>query len=184
MPDPVIIAPYNLAWPAQFEAIAAPIRAVLGPLAMSVEHIGSTSVVGLAAKPIIDLDVVISSRLVLPQVIEKLAELGYTHQGDLGIAGREAFKKAADIRHHLYVCSVDTPNLHEHLLFRDYLRTHPAEAAAYGALKMKLAEQYGEDRDGFTDAKTEFVQSILAQAKADLPLDPRPLALLPEANHD
>lgn len=171
MPDPVIITPYNPDWPAQFEAIAVPIREKLGPLAMSVEHIGSTSIPNLAAKPIIDLDVVISSRLVLPQVIEGLAELGYTHQGDLGIAGREAFKKAADIRHHLYVCSVDTPNLHEHLLFRDYLRTHPAEAEAYGELKMKLAGEYGEDRDGFTDAKTEFVQSILAQAKADLPLD-------------
>lgn len=165
MSDPVVIQPYNPDWPAQFEAIAAPIRVALGSLALSVEHIGSTSVTGLAAKPIIDLDVVISSRLVLPQVIEKLAELGYTHQGDLGIAGREAFKIKSSVRHHLYVCSVDTPNLHEHLLFRDYLRTHPAEAAAYGELKMRLAEQYGEDRDGFTEVKTEFVRGVLERTR-------------------
>lgn len=164
MSDPVIIHPYNSEWPAQFEAIAGPIRAALGELALSVQHIGSTSVPGLAAKPIIDLVIVMSSRLHLTEVIAKLAELGYAHAGDQGIPGREVFKKPAQVRHHLYACAVDAVPLHEHLLFRDYLRTYPAEAAAYGELKTKLAEQYGEDRDGYTEAKTEFVRGVLAKA--------------------
>ncbi len=164
--EPVIIRAYDPAWPAQFGAIAAPIRALLGPLALSVEHVGSTSVPGLAAKPIIDLDVVISSRLLLPQVLERLAGLGYIHRGDLGIPGREAFHWPTHLpRHHLYVCAVDVPNLHEHLLFRDYLRQHPQAAQEYGALKERLAEQFGDDREAYSEAKTEFVQRVLTEAR-------------------
>lgn len=167
--EPVIIRAYDPAWPAEFEAIAAPIRAVLGPLALSVEHVGSTSVPGLAAKPIIDLDVVISSRLLLPQVLERLAELGYIHRGNLGIPGREAFHWPTHLpRHHLYVCAVDTPNLHEHLLFRDYLRQHPQAAQEYGALKEQLAEQFGDDREAYSEAKTEFVRAVLVRAKGNV----------------
>ena len=119
------VVDYDPRWPEAFGAYAATLRSALGDLVMSIEHVGSTSVVGLAAKPIIDIDVVISSRLLLKDVISTLAELHYAHEGNLGLPGREAFRWPQGRRHHLYVCSVDTPNLHNHLVFRDYLRRHP-----------------------------------------------------------
>lgn len=161
------VVPYDPAWPAQFEAIAAPIRAKLSPLALGVEHVGSTSVPGLAAKPIIDLDVVISSRLQLPEVVSKLTELGYVHEGNLGIPGREAFMwPDGNGRHHLYVCSVNTPNLHYHLLFRDYLRQHPDKALEYGQLKEKLARQYPGDMDGYSEGKQDLISRLMQEAEA------------------
>ena len=162
----VEVISYDPTWPAEFEAIAAPIRNKLGPLALSVEHVGSTSVPELAAKPVIDLDVVISSRLMLPEVIGKLAELGYIHEGNLGIKGREAFMwPAGSKRHHLYVCSVNTPNLHYHLLFRDYLRRHPDKAREYGELKERLAERFPNDMDGYSAGKQDLINRLMQEAE-------------------
>ena len=172
MPDPtplrtIEVVEYDPAWAEAFQTYAAKLRTALGDLAMSIEHVGSTSVPGLAAKPIIDMDIVISSRLVLEQAIEKLAELNYVHEGNLGIPGREAFMWPQGERHHLYVCSVDTPNLHNHLVFRDYLKAHPKAVSAYSELKKKLAKQYRNDMDAYGQAKTEFIQNILAKAEAE-----------------
>ena len=145
---------------------ASKLNTALGELAVSIEHIGSTSVIGLAAKPIIDIDVIISSRIVLKKVIETLASIDYTHQGNLGIPGREAFV-TEEKRHHLYVCSVDTPNLHNHLIFRDYLRAHPNEVKAYSELKQQLAIQHYNNREMYTESKTKFIDNILAKARSE-----------------
>ena len=159
------VVDYDPRWPQAFGGYAATLRAALGDLVMSVEHVGSTSVVGLAAKPVIDIDVVISSRLLLEDVIGVLAELHYVHEGNLGVPGREAFGWPQGRRHHLYVCSVDTPNLHNHLVFRDYLRRHPEAVAAYSDLKRRLARQHRENRDAYSEAKTAFIGSVLARAE-------------------
>ena len=107
--DAIEVVEYDYSWQEQFQQYASNLDIVLDKLAMSIEHIGSTSVVGLAAKPIIDIDVVISSRLHLKEVIEKLNSIDYVHQGNLGIPGREAFfSPEGTRRHHVYVCSVDT----------------------------------------------------------------------------
>ena len=157
---------YDPSWSEEFQIYASRLGAALGQLAMNIEHIGSTSVVGLAAKPIIDLDVVISSRIVLKEVIAKLALINYIHQGNLGIPGREVFNCPEGKRHHLYVCSVDTPNLHNHLIFRDYLRTHPDAVRAYSELKRRLALQHHDNRELYNKSKTKFIQSILAKAQS------------------
>ena len=162
---------YDSDWSRQFQVYASTLNRALGKLAMSIEHVGSTSIVGLAAKPIIDIDIVISSRLLLKQVIEKLASIGYSHQGNLNILGREAFTHSEDNQHHLYVCSIDTPNLHNHLIFRDYLRTHSNVVREYSKLKLQLAIQYRDDREGYTRSKTKFIQSILAKARAEYGFD-------------
>lgn len=172
MPDPtplrtIEVVEYNPAWTEAFQTYAAKLHAALGDLAMSIEHVGSTSVPGLAAKPIIDMDVVISSRLVLGQTIRKLAGLNYIHEGNFGIPGREAFMWPGEERHHLYVCSVGTPNLHNHLVFRGYLKAHPEAVTAYSALKKKLAKQYRNDMDAHGRAKTEFIQGILTKAETE-----------------
>ena len=161
------VVDYDPRWPETFGAYAATLRSALGDLVMSIEHVGSTSVVGLAAKPVIDIDVVISSRLLLKDVISTLAELHYAHEGNLGLPGREAFGWPQGRRHHLYVCSADTPNLHNHLVFRDYLRRHLEAVAAYSDLKRRLARQHQDDRGAYNASKTAFIKSVLAKAEDD-----------------
>ncbi len=96
MTRPVVVVPHDPAWVAAFEALRAVYVASLGDLALAIHHVGSTSVPGLAAKPIIDVDVEIRSREILPSVVRALAALGYRHEGDLGVHGREAFAPESD----------------------------------------------------------------------------------------
>jgi GrpB-like predicted nucleotidyltransferase (UPF0157 family) len=163
--NPVVIVDYDPSWPDTFEQLRDRVAATLGPLAVAIEHIGSTAVPGLAAKPIIDLDVVIADRADLPAVIERLRPLGYHHEGDLGVPGREAFTAPAGTPpHHLYVCAVGTPALDRHLAFRDALRADPAAAGAYGELKRTLTSRLSHDRVAYTEAKSAFVDRVLAEA--------------------
>lgn len=173
MAQPVVIVDYDPVWPVAFEGLKAVYESALQGLILSVEHVGSTAVPGLAAKPVIDVDIVIPNRQVLPEVIQRLEGLGYRHEGDLGVAGREAFARDGEPRtpqdgsgrvwpsHHLYVCARDCAALHEHLLFRDVLRSDPERAGAYGALKRRLADAFRDDRAAYGEAKTAFVQAVL-----------------------
>jgi GrpB-like predicted nucleotidyltransferase (UPF0157 family) len=139
-----------------------PDRAALASRALAVEHIGSTAVPGLAAKPIVDLDVVVGSAEDVPAAIERLRELGYVYQGDEGIPGREAFLwPPGATPHHLYVVVAGSEPLREHLAFRDHLREHPDVAHEYGSLKRRLAAEYRDDRLGYTEAKSAFVRGVL-----------------------
>jgi GrpB-like predicted nucleotidyltransferase (UPF0157 family) len=161
--DPVVIVDYDPSWPAAFQQLRERLAATLGQFAVAIEHVGSTAVPGLAAKPIIDLDVVIADRADLPAAIERLHPLGYLHEGDLGVPGREAFTTPAGTpAHHLYVCATGTPALDRHLAFRNALRADPALAGAYGDLKRNLAARLGRDRAGYTDAKSAFIEQVLA----------------------
>jgi GrpB-like predicted nucleotidyltransferase (UPF0157 family) len=163
--NPVIIEDYDPRWPQLFERLRSRIASALDELAISIEHVGSTAVPGLAAKPIIDIDVLLRSPSDLAVVIRKLAELGYEHRGDLGVSGREAFRaKCETVHHHLYVCPTGSREYERHIAFRDYLRTHPADASAYGLLKRELAGRFGNDREGYNLAKSEFVERILRRA--------------------
>jgi len=144
----VVVMPYDEAWPNDFIKIRDEIKEVLGDLALRIEHVGSTSVRGLSAKPIIDIDVVIRDRQVLDEVVSALAEIGYCHEGDLGIPGREAFKydgKEHLRKHHLYVCTQDCAELKRHIVFRDYLRSHPEALREYSRIKEEGAKLYPDD---------------------------------------
>lgn len=164
--EPVVVVPYDAAWPATFEGLRAPLAAALGELAAGIEHIGSTAVPGLDAKPIIDLDVVIRRAADLDDVVRRLALLGYVHLGDLGIVGREAFRgPAASPRHHLYVCAAGAAALQAHLILRDALRADPGLAVQYGTLKRELAERYRDDRDAYTEGKSAFVTAVLLRER-------------------
>jgi GrpB-like predicted nucleotidyltransferase (UPF0157 family) len=166
--EPVVVVPYDAAWPAAFALVRDRIAPALGELAVGIEHVGSTAVPGCDAKPIVDVDVVIRHADDLPQVVERLAPLGYVHLGDLGIVGREAFRGPPDLpRHHLYVCASGAPALQAHLTLRDALRADPALAASYGALKRELAERYRDDRDSYAEEKTAFITSVLLDARED-----------------
>ena len=167
---PIIVVDYDPQWPKTFETLRSRLAEGLGSLAVAIEHVGSTAVPGLAAKPIIDIDVLLKSASDFPLVVERLASLGYAHQGDLGIRGREAFAAPpGSPAHHLYVCPTECQQYRRHLAFRDYLRSHPEEAAAYGDLKRSLAACFREDRPGYTIAKSEFIESLLERAFATTP---------------
>jgi GrpB-like predicted nucleotidyltransferase (UPF0157 family) len=175
--EPVLIVDYDPVWPVRFAALRRTLKAALGELALAIEHVGSTAVPGVAAKPIIDIDVVIRSGEDFPAVIDRLAGLGYQHRGNLGVEGREAFTEPPRLpRHHLYVCAQDSPELARHLRFRDYLRTHAEDAAAYGAFKREAAARYRDDRERYTEAKTWVVERILAQTVAEGEPEAKPQA--------
>lgn len=160
----VRVVPYDSEWKNEFLKIKAMIVDCAGDLITGVEHVGSTAVEGLASKPIIDIDVVIDSYDIFPAVKERLSKIGLEHEGNLGIEGREAFKRAfVDdfMPYHLYVCSEYGKGYLEHIAFRDYLRDHPEAVKAYGELKMRLAEQFRTDITAYVNAKHEFVQNVL-----------------------
>lgn len=140
---------------------------IAGDLILAVEHVGSTSIVGLSAKPIIDLDLVMESYAVLPQIIERFKQYSYEYLGNQGIEGREVLNptvKDGFMHYHLYVCPQDGKGYLEHIAFRDYLRSHPSAVEAYERVKLSLAQQFRLDREAYTNGKTAFVRSILDQA--------------------
>jgi GrpB-like predicted nucleotidyltransferase (UPF0157 family) len=167
MVNPIIVVDYDPNWPVIFECLRGRIADALGDVAAAIEHVGSTAVPDLAAKPIIDIDVVLASETRLPAAIARLARLGYSHRGDLGIPGREAFRAPAnDPPHHLYVCPPCSAEFLRHTAFRDYLRAHPEDARVYGDLKIALSERFRDDRTGYMNAKAEFVEDLTSRAIA------------------
>ncbi len=159
--DSIVVVDYDPEWPALFEQLRAWIWSAVSEIATAVEHVGSTAVPGLAAKPVIDLDVVVP-RGSLSEGIVGLEALGYEHQGDLGIPEREAFRApSGSLRHHLYLCPEGSPALANHLGVRDYLRTHPSEARSYAALKKDLAARFPQDIDRYVEGKSGFLLQVL-----------------------
>jgi len=160
---PVVLVDYDPLWPAVFRSLEERVRARLGALAAAVEHVGSTAVPGLCAKPVIDMDVAVREPADLATAIVRLADLGYRHLGEMGIQGREAFREpAGPPRHNLYVCVHGNREWNRHLAFRNHLRNRPDAARAYADLKRRLAAAFSDDVDAYCEAKTDFIVSILA----------------------
>ncbi|HEX8508451.1 MAG TPA: GrpB family protein [Propionibacteriaceae bacterium] len=148
MPDPIVIVDYDPEWPLVFARLRDRERAAMAELPHRIEHIGSTSVTQLAAKPIIDLVVIVSPTDV-SEAIARLVSIGYEHQGSLGVEGRDAFKGLTDDPpHHLYLSPTDSEDLRAQLTFRDRLRADPELAARYATLKRSLATRFRNDRLG------------------------------------
>ncbi len=165
---PVEIAEYDPAWPALFERERGLIVGILGDLADAIEHVGSTAVLGLGAKPIIDIMVGLRTLAHHEPSVPPLQALGYTYKGEMGIPGRLYFRKPTDgIRtHQIHMVELGSDFWQRHILFRDYLRRHPREARAYYELKVRLAAKFRTDREGYTEAKSEFIEAALARARA------------------
>ena len=162
----VTVLPYDSAWKSAFEAIKKEIEGATGDLILGIEHVGSTSVEGMSAKPCIDLDVVIRDASVLAAVIARLAAIGYIHEGDLGIPGREAFKytdKPHLQTHHLYVCPRDSRELHRHITFREFLKSHPEAVRQYSRVKETAAQLFPDDIDRYIAYKSPCIEELYAQ---------------------
>lgn len=164
MAKPIQVVEYDASWPTLFDLLSDFVTPALADIAIAIEHVGSTAVPGLAAKPIIYIDVVVSSQNDITMAVQRLESLGYIHEGDLGIAGRDALTPPIGLPpHHLYVCAANNAELRRHILFRDYLKSHPEEAQIYAELKMKLAYLFPDDRDAYTNGNSAFVDQRLRQ---------------------
>lgn len=159
----VIVLPYDKKWKSDFEAIRKEIIDAIGDLIIGIEHVGSTSVEGLSAKPCIDIDVVMKDYSVFNTIVSKLEAIGYIYEGNLGIEGREAFKyfnKPHLQTHHLYVCPQQSKELHRHLTFRDFLRSNPEAVKKYGAVKEKAAQLFPDDIEKYIEYKSPCIEEL------------------------
>lgn len=159
----VVVVPYEEAWKTAFEKIKNEIEAEIGDLVLGIEHVGSTSVEGMSAKPCIDMDVIIKDYSVFDEIVGKLGAIGYIHEGDLGIRNREAFKytnKPHLMKHHLYVCPQDSEELHRHIRFRDFLRQNIEAVKEYSLVKEKAAELYPNDIDQYIAYKSPCIEEL------------------------
>ena len=159
----VVVLPYDKAWKTAFEAIKQEIEAVIGDWIVGIEHVGSTSVEGLSAKPCIDLDVIIRDYSVFDAVVRRLGTIGYIHEGDLGIRDREAFTyrdKPHLQTHHLYVCPQYSEELHRHLAFRDFLRSSPEAVEKYSQVKETAARLFPEDIAQYMAYKSPCIEEL------------------------
>ena len=164
----VAVVDYDPRWPGQFEEEKARILAAVGPRILAVEHIGSTAVPGLAAKPIIDILAGIRHLEDAMECVAPLAAIGYDYvpEFEAELPDRRYFWKGLREAHthHVHLVEIGGTFWRRHLAFRDYLRTHPEDARRYAVLKRDLAAKFGADREGYTDAKTAFIRMIEATA--------------------
>ena len=166
MEVPAVVTEYDPRWPGAFERLRDRLDAALLGVPHVTEHVGSTAVLGLAAKPIIDVDVVVADEAAVGPVMRALAAVGWQHEGDLGIKGREAFLPPADAPyHHLYVVVAGSRPHRDHIDLRDYLRKHPGQAARYAALKRQLAVLLKTDRAAYVAGKDEMITEFLRLAR-------------------
>lgn len=166
----IVVADYDPAWPSWFDAVHALVWPAVADVALRIDHVGSTAVPGLAAKPIIDADIVVADESGVRPVIERLAGIGYRWRGDLGVVGRQAFQPVRDLGlpvHHLYlVVENSRPHL-DHWLLRDLLRQDPEARERYASLKRRNAAAVDGDMDAYVARKHDLVTELLDRARAD-----------------
>ena len=159
----VIVLPYDTAWKTAFEEIKKELEEAIGDLIIGIQHVGSTVVEGLSAKPCIDIDVIIRDYSIFDAVVCKLKTIGYIHEGDLGIKDREAFKysdKPHLLNHHLYVCPQYSEELHRHITFRDFLRSNPEAVKKYSLSKETAAQLFPDSIDQYIEYKSPCIEEL------------------------
>ena len=173
----MVVVEYVKEWPQDFLKIKTELQKAITVMS-NIQHVGSTSIPGMKAKPIIDIDVGLKNWGNFEKVKKALASIGYEHEGDKGITGREAFcrngkvqnKILDNIDHHLYVCSVDNEEYKRHILFRDYLRNHDEARDRYNQIKEEILAKVGpENRAGYVQMKEEnyrdFFEDVISKAQ-------------------
>ncbi|MEM7371381.1 MAG: GrpB family protein [Bacteroidota bacterium] len=168
MPLTSPIVPYSDDWPKRFREEKAQLSQFIRPYFREIYHVGSTAVPGLTAKPEIDLLIIIPSLAHIEAINEGMHQLGYQVRGECGLVGRHYFSKDVDGQrtHKAHVCESNNIHGQRLLIFRDYLRDHPAVSQAYGELKLKLE---AHNRDGiaeYLEGKTDFILEVLTKAVA------------------
>ena len=170
--EPVEIVPYDPRWPSLFERERQVIESAINPYVREIQHVGSTAVPGLAAKPVLDIMVGVRTLEDAPACVEGLTGIGYEYVPEFEeqLPWRRFFRKLHEGRrtHQIHLVErSDREWWDRHIAFRDYLRLHSEAAREYGRLKQDLAERFRDDRDIYTDAKTDFITALERRAKSD-----------------
>lgn len=158
----VALVPYNPQWAKDYLEEEAILKTIFGDALVDIQHVGSTSIPGMNAKPLIDIAVALPSLDIVDSFIPALVDAGYEHMPERITADRAFFPKGPREQrtHHLSIIAADTPEWKNHIGFRDYLRSHPETVAEYNELKAQLAKKFADDRYAYTAAKSDFILSI------------------------
>jgi GrpB-like predicted nucleotidyltransferase (UPF0157 family) len=163
----VRVCPYTPEWGRLFQEEATRIRAAIGADIIDIQHIGSTSIPGLAAKPIIDIAVAVAHFEEANRCVQPLVDLGYRYLGEHGIPRRHFFVRDNPRTHNLHMNELDSFDWRQTTRFRDYLRTHPDLVAEYADLKLRLGQQFATDLQAYQDGKDAFIKRIVELALAE-----------------
>ena len=161
----VELVPHAEQWHQLFTEEKARLQDAIGENVVAIEHVGSTSVCGISAKPVLDIAVAIEKVADGDKCIKSLENLGYEYRAEHGIVGRHYFVKGEPRTHHLHMVELNCDFWKTHLLFRDYLRQNPAVAKEYESLKDDLAKKHAKNRDAYQEGKTDFIENVLKQAR-------------------
>lgn len=159
----ITVLTYDKNWANEFQKIKKELMEVLNNEVVAIEHVGSTSVEGLSAKPIIDIDIVIDSYDNFKKVVNGLEQIGYEHEGDLGIKDREAFEYSGKdhlMVHHIYVCPKNSQELKRHIIFRDYLRQNPKAIKNYSEVKEQGVRLFPNDIIKYMEYKNSCIKKL------------------------
>lgn len=167
--QPVEVVDYDRDWPRAYAEERDRIAAAIGENALAIEHVGGTAVPGLPAKPVIDLMVGVEDIERAGPAVAGLINLGYEYVPELEsqLPDRRYFRRGTPESHHVHMVPVSSDYWAEHLLFRDYLRTHPQAAEEYGKLKRGLAGRFPFDRDAYRAGKVPFIDTVVAAARRE-----------------
>ena len=163
----VNVVPYQREWVGAFERESTALLIAVNAIPLTIEHIGSTSIPGLCAKPIIDMLLIVERVELLDDQNRSFEEIGYQVMGEYGIDSRRYFRRDDERGNrivHVHGFADGSMNIQRHLLFRDYLRAYPARAAEYGALKVRLAEEYPNDIEQYMNGKDALIKQIELEA--------------------
>jgi GrpB-like predicted nucleotidyltransferase (UPF0157 family) len=163
----IVVVPYDSSWPLKFERASQDVATALGSNLLAIHHIGSTSIPGLCAKPVIDMLVVVAELSRVDQRSNDMQALGYQAIGDFGIEGRRYFRRddsSGRRTDQVHAFAEASPQIHRHLAFRDFLRSHPSIADQYGELKQRLAAAHPHDMEAYMDGKDDFIRQMQSRA--------------------
>ena len=163
----VRLIPYTDEWGRLFEEEKSRLQAAVGKYVLDIQHVGSTSIPGMGAKPIIDIGIAVKNFEEASECIPPIEQLGYEYKGENGIPRRHFFAKGNPTTHHIHVTEIGSRDWNNQIIFRDYLTQHREIAKAYAELKMGLAQRYPTDRESYLDGKAPFIERVLQLARSE-----------------
>jgi GrpB-like predicted nucleotidyltransferase (UPF0157 family) len=164
--DIVKLIPYNSNWERLFEDEKSRLQEVIGAYVLDIQHVGSTSIPGMIAKPIIDIAIAVQSFEDATVCIKPIEQLGYEYRGEFGIPRRHYFTKGDPRTHHIHMNEISSRDWLDQITFRNYLIQHPGVAKEYAELKVKLAQSYPTNRQLYTESKAPFINHVLQLARS------------------